>query len=138
MDMSTRNHATASGDDSTVEVTVVGALDATAVRDLGVVLALAFQQRPHHLVIDLAECPFLDAAAIELLVDTHRRAWRAGGLLSLRDASPRVRRILEIARVGHVLRLTLSPPLQPGTDAHTVTEPAAIVVVPEPRDPLVR
>lgn len=110
--MSTRDPATESSDGSTVELTVRGALDAAAVRGLGVVLDRVLDRRPHHLVVDLADCPFLDASAIEVLVAAHRRVWQHGGVLSLRNPSPRVRRILEIARVSHVLRLTLTPPAQ--------------------------
>lgn len=113
MDVSTRDAATEPRDATPVEVTVKGALDAAGVRGLRVVLDRVLARRPCELVIDLADCPFLDAAAIEVLVDAHRRAWREGGLLTLRDPSPRVRRILEIARVDHVLRLTITPPIQP-------------------------
>jgi anti-anti-sigma factor len=115
MDMSTRAPATASSDEPTVEVIVKGALDAAALRGFRVVLDRALEQRPQHLVIDLTDCPFLDAAAIESLVDAHRRAWRLGGLLSLRNPSPRIRRILEIARVDHVLRLAAAPDTTPNS-----------------------
>ncbi|MGC9670588.1 STAS domain-containing protein [Planosporangium sp. 12N6] len=130
MDASTRSPATESDKPPAVEVFVKGALDAAAVRSLGVVLDRALAQRPQRLVIDLSGCPFLDASGIEVLVDAHRRVWRAGGLLTLRHPAPRVRRLLEIARVDHVLRLALAPPLQPDADADTATGPATEAEVP--------
>ena len=58
--------------------------------------------RPGHLVVDLTECEYLDAAGIMLLIDVHRRVWQDGGRMTLRGLSPRLRRILEIARVNRV------------------------------------
>jgi anti-anti-sigma factor len=122
MDMSTGGPAAASEGSPTTEVTVNGALEATAVADFAAVLDRAIAQRPRRVVIDLTDCPFIDAAAVDVLLDAHRRTWRSAGLLTLRNPSPRVRRILEIARVDHVLRLALIPPIDsvPGPSAEPV------------------
>jgi anti-anti-sigma factor len=65
--------------------------------------------RPAHLIVDLAECEYLDATGITLLVDTHRRIWQDGGRMTLRGLSPRLHRILEIARVDRVLHTATAP-----------------------------
>ena len=74
---------------------------------LSLVLALedALTMHPEQLVLDLASCPFIDATAIGMLLDIHRRVWTSGGRLTLRAPSPRVRRTLQIAHVNHVLRM---------------------------------
>ena len=46
-----------------------------------------------------------DAAGIGLLLDVHRDLWRAGTRLMLRAPTPRLRRILRIARVDQVLSI---------------------------------
>jgi anti-anti-sigma factor len=76
----------------------------------------ALALNPRELVVDLESCPLVDAAAIGLLLDVHRRARRAGGVLTLRAPSPRLRRNLELARVDAVLRVT---PFETGGDSHT-------------------
>jgi anti-anti-sigma factor len=65
--------------------------------------------RPAHLIVDLAECEYVDATGITLLVDTHRRIWQDGGRMTLRGLSPRLHRILELARVDRVLHTAAAP-----------------------------
>ena len=89
-----------------IEVIVSEELDAGAIPRLDARLAEALELRPAQLVVDLQACPRMDAAAIGLLVDVHRRARRAGGLLTLRGPSARLRRNLELARVDRVLHVT--------------------------------
>lgn len=91
-----------------IEVVVTEELDAEAVPRLDARLSEALQLRPAQLIVDLAGCPRIDAAAIDLLVQVHRRARRAGGLLTLRAPSARLRRNLELARVDRVLHVTAS------------------------------
>lgn len=88
-----------------VEVLVTESLDAQAIARLESLLDEALAMRPTHLVVDLSNCPFADAAAIGTLVEAHRRAWQAGGRLTLRSPSARLRRILELSRVDHVLHV---------------------------------
>lgn len=124
MDMSMRRVTREPGHRPAVEVTVKGEVDATAVRGLAVLAECALEQRPRHLVIDLAECLFLDDSAVALLVDTHHRASRAGGLLTLRCPPPQVRGILETARVDQVLHITPAP-TEPPLGAGIIAERAA-------------
>ncbi|MDG6108699.1 STAS domain-containing protein [Dactylosporangium aurantiacum] len=79
-----------------VEVVVDGALDADFVPQVRRLLDEAAGFRPWHVVVDLARCPNLDAAGIEV------RA--GGGRLSLRGLSGRLHRMLAVARVEGVLQ----------------------------------
>ncbi|MER7009130.1 STAS domain-containing protein [Dactylosporangium sp. NPDC000555] len=87
----------------TVEVVITEGLDATSVPRFSALLNEAADKQPEHLVVDLARCPFIDASAIGVLLDVHRRVWSAGGRLTLRSPCPRVARTLQLARVEHVL-----------------------------------
>lgn len=89
----------------TVEIVVAEELDAASVPRVAALLHEAADLHPQHLVVDLAGCPFLDAAAIGVLLDVHRRVWSDGGQLTLRNPVPRVARALRLARVEHVLHV---------------------------------
>jgi anti-anti-sigma factor len=58
---------------------------------------------PALLVIDLHDSPGIDASAVVMLLQTHRSMVCADGRLVVRGASPRVRRMLSLARVDQVL-----------------------------------
>ena len=84
---------------------VTEALEGLAVERWGRTLDEGAARRPDHLVVDLQRCPHVDAAAIDLLLLVHRRLLSAGGRLTLRAPGPRVRRMLELARVDQVLHV---------------------------------
>jgi anti-sigma B factor antagonist len=88
-----------------VEVVVRGQLDAVSAPEVHDVLEQAMLLSPAELVIDLADCPFIDAAGIMLLLDAHRRAVRNGGVVALRSPSPRLERNLKLAHVDRVLKV---------------------------------
>lgn len=88
---------------SVVEFSVPRDLDHRDLAALRARLDQVLVLRPRRVVIDLAGCTHLDATAIGLLLDVHRRLWSTDGLLSLRSPGPRLRKILEVARVDHVL-----------------------------------
>ncbi|GAA1803883.1 hypothetical protein GCM10009682_27080 [Luedemannella flava] len=92
-----------------IEVQVSDELDVAGVDRLTVLLDDAVQLRPAELVVDLTDCPFIDAAFIGLLLDTHRRIRRIGGLLTLRSPSARTQRNLKLARADRVLTVTGTP-----------------------------
>lgn len=87
-------------------VTVVGPFEGATVERWGNLIAEAMALRPKRLVVDLADCPSVDAAAIVVLLGAHRAMIHSGGQFALRDAGPRVRRVLRIARVDRVFELT--------------------------------
>jgi anti-anti-sigma factor len=107
-----------------VEIFVTEPLDTPAGVRLRGLLTDAVNLRPEHLVIDLSACPFVGAEAVDAILDAHRRLWPTGGRLTLRSPSDRLRRILDAARVGHVV--DISPAADP-TPAGTGTAPEAVV-----------
>ncbi|MCA2219034.1 STAS domain-containing protein [Jidongwangia harbinensis] len=92
-----------------VVVLVVEHLDVRTMRRWGAVLADALEVRPERLVVDLAGCPRVDAAAIAALLSAHRAMVRAGGNLLLRSPGPAVLRMLMLARVDNVLQVETVP-----------------------------
>ena len=65
----------------------------------------ALAGRPERLVVDLSGCSFVDASALSMLLDVHRRACRHGGELRLRGCSPRVLRLLSLTGLRRVFDL---------------------------------
>jgi anti-anti-sigma factor len=90
---------------SLVEIIVDEELTAEAVRRLDGKLGDALRLHPTHLVVDLTRCGYADAMAIDVLLHAHRRIWQVGGRLTLRGPSPRVQRMLELARVQQVFHV---------------------------------
>lgn len=97
-----------------LEVRVTTPLSAATAGYIGGLLDNAVTLRPAHLIIDLTECEYLDATGIGLLLDIHRRTWQGGGRLTLRGMSPRLQRILTLARVDRVLDTATPPARYPG------------------------
>jgi anti-anti-sigma factor len=91
-----------------VVVKVEGELDVSSVSRVREHLHDALSVRPGRLVVDLEDCPFVDACALTMLLDVHRRAWRAGGVLTLRGCSPRVLRLLSLTGLRRVFDLAES------------------------------
>jgi anti-anti-sigma factor len=94
---------------SELVVVVTDALDGGAVEPWSRALADAAERRPHRLVVDLAACPRIDAAAIVMLLRMHRQMVHADGALVLRTPPARVRRMLMLARVQQVLEVEGDP-----------------------------
>jgi anti-anti-sigma factor len=99
-----------------VEVVITEVLSGRSSERLRALLADAVSLRPADLVVDLAECPALDATALDVLLDAHRRMWNIGGRLTLRSPSHRLQRILALSRVDHVFHITQGRPLHPPPD----------------------
>lgn len=93
-----------------VEIRVIDGLDGDGVSRLGALIDDAIDLQPAEIVVDLTDCPLIDAAFIELLLDAHRRVRQRGGLLTLRSLSPRLRRNLVLARADRVLDITPPSP----------------------------
>ncbi|MFF3865869.1 STAS domain-containing protein [Micromonospora sp. NPDC001898] len=85
-----------------VEVAVTE-FDLACLSTTGTVFDRLLALRPAQVVVDLSGCRHIDAAAIGLLLDVHRRLTRADAVLTVRDPNPRIWRILQAARVDHVL-----------------------------------
>lgn len=86
-------------------IVVTEALDGPAVDHWRALLTAAAARRPDRLVVDLRHSPRINAAAIVVLLQLHRELIRADGKLTLLAPVERVRRMLGLARVDHVLEV---------------------------------
>ncbi|MFI6784679.1 STAS domain-containing protein [Micromonospora sp. NPDC050276] len=80
---------------------------------------------PAQVVVDLSGCRHIDAAAIGLLLDVHRRLARADGILTVRNPNPRIRRILHTARLDQILPVVDAAPSSPPCTPTTGQEPTS-------------
>lgn len=102
-----------------VEVVIKDELSGRASTRLRELMGEALALGPEQIVVDLSECEMLDAVALDVLLDTHRRMWSAGGHLTLRAPSARLQRLLSLARVDHVFHITHARAPQRPTDRRT-------------------
>ena len=93
----------------TVELDVCADLDRVMVARTRERLDEAVAQRPARLVVDLSGCGFVDACALGMLLEAHRRVARTGGVLVLRGCSPRVLRLLSLTGLRRVFALEDAP-----------------------------
>lgn len=93
-----------------VEISITDDLHLAFLPEVGVVFDRILSLLPGEVVVDLSGCRHVDAAAIGLLLDVHRRLSRRQAALTLRDPNPRIRSILQTARVDTVLPITTSAP----------------------------
>ncbi|MFC8850215.1 MULTISPECIES: STAS domain-containing protein [unclassified Micromonospora] len=113
-----------------VEVAVTG-FDLACLPETGAVFDRLLALRPAQVVVDLSACRHVDAAAIGFLLEVHRRLTRADAVLTVRDPNPRIRRILQTARLDQVLPIVVGDaaagsPERPGP----VAPPVGRAVVP--------
>ena len=93
-----------------IVVAVTDAFAGPCVERWASLITEAVELRPGRLVVDLSESPNIDASAIVLLLQVHRQLVCADAQLTVRDPVPRVRRMLGLARVDHVL--DVQPPAE--------------------------
>ncbi|TDB80562.1 STAS domain-containing protein [Micromonospora sp. KC721] len=98
-------------------------LDLACLPEAGAVFDRLLALQPEQVVVDLSGCRHIDAAAIGLLLDVHRRLARTDGVLFVRDPNPRIRRILHIAHLDQVLPIVTEPPPPPSGVPLTGDEP---------------
>ncbi|MCZ7422912.1 MULTISPECIES: STAS domain-containing protein [unclassified Micromonospora] len=103
-----------------VEVSITE-FDLSCLPETGAVLDQLLALRPGQVVIDLAGCRHIDAAAIGLLLDVHRRMVRAGGVLAVRNPNPRITRILQTARLDQILPVHTDAGAAPAPVAEAIT-----------------
>lgn len=68
-------------------------------------LDLLNKQLPKRLILNLAQVPYMDSSAIAVLVEGLQKVRKSGGIVLLTDLQPRVRSLLEIARLGTIFVL---------------------------------
>jgi anti-sigma B factor antagonist len=68
----------------------------------GVLLDLLARYEPKRLVLNLAQVPYMDSSAIAVLVEALQKMRKTGGKICLTDLQPRVKGLLEIARLDSI------------------------------------
>jgi anti-sigma B factor antagonist len=68
-------------------------------------LDLLTKHAPKRLVLNLAQVPYMDSSAIAVLVEMLQKVRKGGGQIFLTNLQPRVKGLLEIARLGTIFKL---------------------------------
>jgi anti-sigma B factor antagonist len=63
-------------------------------------------QQPKRLILNLAQVPYMDSSAIAVMVETLQKLRKFGGKLYLTNLQPRVKGLLEIARLDSIFVIT--------------------------------
>jgi anti-sigma B factor antagonist len=84
-------------------VVLAGRLDVRGASVAREALQAALKAGKGELVVDLSRVELLDATGLGVLVAAHRRARLAGRRLILRDAAPRVARLLSLTRIDRII-----------------------------------
>ncbi len=71
-----------------------------------VILALLAEHQPKRLVLNLEQVPYMDSSAIAVLVEALQKMRKAGGKVYLTNLQPRVKGLLEIARLDSIFVLS--------------------------------
>lgn len=66
---------------------------------------LLMKHAPKRLVINLAQVPYMDSSAIAVLVELLQKTRKTGGKIYLTNLQPRVKGLLEIARLGSIFSI---------------------------------
>lgn len=86
--------------------TVHGEIDLHNSPDLrGLLLRMLDQAKPKKLILNLEDVPYMDSSAIAVLVETLQKLRKTGGSVSLTNLQPRVKGLLEIARLETIFSL---------------------------------
>jgi anti-sigma B factor antagonist len=86
-----------------VIASVRGEIDLHNSPDLrGVLLELLAKHDPKRLILNLSQVPYMDSSAIAVLVELLQKMRRNGGRVFLTNLQPRVKGLLEIARLGSI------------------------------------
>jgi len=68
----------------------------------GALIDLLTRNKPKKLILNLGLVPYMDSSAIAVLVETLQRLRKTGGKLYLTNLQPRVKGLLEIARLDSI------------------------------------
>jgi anti-sigma B factor antagonist len=84
----------------------IGELDLHNSPDLrAALLAILSKNLPKRLVLDLSQVPYMDSSAVAVLVEALQKLRPSGGRVMLVGLQPRVRGLLEIARLDTIFVL---------------------------------
>jgi anti-sigma B factor antagonist len=97
---------TARQEGDAVLATVAGEVDLHNSPDLrAALLGLLAQAQPKKLVLNLSNVPYMDSSAIAVFVESLQKLKKAGGKMYLTNLQPRVKGLLEIARLDTIFVL---------------------------------
>ena len=65
--------------------------------------ALIDDPRVHHLVLDLADMPFMDSSGLGVILGRYRAMQLRGGTVSLLHLSPQVRRVYDLSGMAQII-----------------------------------
>ena len=92
-------------DDQIPIVALKGEIDLHTCAEMRDTLRELIEKGHHQIVINLAEVPYLDSAALGVMVDAVRRVREHEGAISLVSTTPFVRRAFEITRLVKIFQL---------------------------------
>lgn len=93
-----------------VRVAAVGELDLATVAQLRAQIGELRETGFEHLVLDLRELTFMDSRGVSLILDEDRPARRNGYDLVIINATPAIKRVLQLCCGDALLRLCASSP----------------------------
>ena len=70
-------------------------------------LNVLLKNLPKKLVLNLSQVPYMDSSAIAVLVEALRKMQRSGGKVWLTNLQPRVKGLLEIARLNAIFGIAV-------------------------------
>lgn len=87
-------------------ITVHGEIDLHNSPDLRIeLLNLLADGSVKKMILDLADVPYMDSSAIAVLVEALQKLRKTGGTIYLTSLQPRVKGLLEIARLDTIFRV---------------------------------
>lgn len=109
-------------------VNLRGEIDLHTCPELRSILQQMMEGGKHRIVLNLAEVPYLDSAALGVLVDAVRKARENGGGLYLVEVTPFVRRAFEITRLIKIFQVheTLEEALQAASQPTSATAASGV------------
>ena len=97
---------TARHEGDAVLAAVAGEIDLHNSPDLrGALLSILSQAQPKKLVLNLSAVPYMDSSAIAVFVESLQKLRKVGGKMYLTNLQPRVKGLLEIARLDTIFVL---------------------------------
>ena len=92
-----------------VIASLVGEIDLHNSPQVRAALLEALQrEKPKRLILNLAGVPYMDSSAIAVLVESLQKIRKLGGKIYLTNLQPRVKGLLEIARLDAIFVITAS------------------------------
>ncbi len=97
----------ATRDGDVVTASIRGEIDLHNSPELrGALLGVLIESSPKKLILNLSQVPYMDSSAIAVLVETLQRMRKHGGKIYLTNLHPRVKGLLEIARLDSIFIVT--------------------------------